>query len=290
MSLLRQRMIEDLTIRNYSPRTIKVYVERVAKFAQHFGQSPDRLGPEHIRQYQLFLIETKKASWSQFNQSVCALRFFYRVCLGKTWMIEHIPFPKHEKKLPVVLSQQEVKRVLGALTNVKHRTIVMMLYATGLRINEAMALQLSDIDSQRMLIQVRHGKGAKERYVPLSETLLEHLRCYWKQVHPPGWLFPGAKVDRPLTISAVQRVCRRAARKAGVSKNVSPHTFRHTFATHLLEAGTDLRTIQVLLGHRHLSTTAIYLHVATQAPGHKRQATDLLYQALEAEAPLARGQ
>ena len=282
MSRLRQRLIEELTIRNYSPRTIDVYVDRVAKFAQHFGQSPDGLGPTHIRQYQLFLVQEKKASWTQFNQTVCALRFFYRVCLGKPWMIEHIPFPKQPKRLPVVLSREEVTRLFEAVSNIKHRTILMTLYATGLRISEVLALQVRDIDSARMLIQVRQGKGGKDRYVPLSETLLNHLRRYWRFYRPGFWLFPSTDPRRALTASTVQRVCANAASKAGLSKRVSPHTLRHTFATHHLEAGTNLKTIQVLLGHRNLNTTSVYLHVAAQAPGHRRQALDLLAPVLEA--------
>ena len=284
MSSLRQRMIEDLTIRNYSPRTIKVYVDRVAKFAQYFGQSPDGLGPAHIREFQLFLVQTNPAYWTQFNQSVCALRFFYRVSLGKTWMIEHIPFPKQPKKLPVVLSCEEVTALIEAVSNLKHRTILMTLYASGARVAEALALQLHDIDSGRMLIRVRQGKGGKDRYVPLSRTLLEQLRRYWKQYRPFTWLFPGTDLHAPLTVGAVQKICTKAARKAGLSKKVSPHTFRHTFATHHLEAGTDLRTIQVMLGHSSLRTTAVYLHVAAQASGQSRQALDLLGRVLEAEA------
>lgn len=280
MSPLRQRVIEDLTIRNYSPRTIKVYVDRIAKFAQYFGQSPDRLGPAEIREFQLFLVQTKKSSWAEVNQTVCALRFLYRTCLGKPWMIEHIPFPKQPKRLPVVLSREEVHRLLGALTNLKHRTLVMTLYATGLRLAEVLALQLGEIDSGRMLIRVRQGKGGKDRYVPLPETLLEHLRHYWRWYRPPLWLFPSTDPRRPLTPSAVQRVCRRAARKARLSKRVSPHTLRHTFATHLLEAGVDLRTIQAWLGHRSLRTTSIYLHVATEA-ADQGASTDLLRAALD---------
>ena len=278
MSPLRQRLIEDLTIRNYSPRTIDIYVDRLAQFAQYFGQSPDRLGPSEIRAFQVFLAQTKKSSWAEFNQSVCALRFFYRVCLGKPWMIEHIPFPKQPKQLPVVLSRQEIQRLLGGLTNLKHRTMVMTLYATGLRLAETLALQLRDIDSARMLLRVRQGKGAKDRYVPLPQTLLEQLRHRWYR--PSLWLFPSTDPRRPLTASALQRVCRRAARKAGLGKRVSPHTLRHTFATHLLEAGVDLRTIQAWLGHRSLRTTSIYLHVATEP--HKGASTDLLRVALEA--------
>ena len=281
MTPLRQRMIEDLTIRNYSPRTIKVYIDRVAKFAQHFGQSPDGLGPAHIREFQLFLVQTKKASWSQYNQSVCALRFFYRVCLGKTWMIEHIPFPKQPKRLPVVLSRQEVQRLFEALSNLKHRTILMTLYATGLRVSEALALQIADIDRQRMLLRVRQGKGRKDRYVPLSQTLLDQLCGYWRSYRPACWLFPSTDPGRALTAGTVQKLCNKAARKAGLSKRVTPHTLRHSFATHHLEAGTNLKTIQVLLGHRHLNTTSLYLHVAVQAIGQRRDALDLLAPALE---------
>ena len=288
MSLLRQKMTEDLKIRNYSPRTIEIYVDRVAKFARYFGRSPDRLGTAHIRQFQIFLVETKKASWTQFNQSVCALRFFYGICLGKKWTIEHIPFPKQEKKLPVVLSRAEVKLVFDALSNVKHRTILMTLYATGIRISEALALQVRDLDRQRMTIRIRQGKGGKDRYVPLSETLLEQLIRYWRQYRPSSWLFPGVDKDRPLTKSAVNQVCTRAGRKAVPSKTVTPHTFRHTFATHHLEAGTDLKTIQIILGHRSMSTTSIYLHVAAHAPGHSLQTTDLLRAALKADAMQSR--
>ena len=283
MTILRQRMIEDLTIRNYSPRTIKIYVERVAKFAEYFSQSPYRLGPSHIRQYQIFLVKNKKASWAKVNQTVCALRFLYRVCLRKKWMIEHIPYPKQEKKLPVVLSRGEVARFLRAVDNLKHRTILMTLYATGLRISEAMALEVSDIDSARMLIRVRLGKGKRDRYVPLSGTLLDQLRLHKKHSRPSGWLFPSRDPRRPLGGASIQKVCATVALKAGLNKRVNPHMLRHSFATHLLEAGTDLKTIQVLLGHRSLNTTSVYLHVAAQAPGSSRKAHDLLKAAVESE-------
>lgn len=283
MTILRQRMIEDLTIRNYSPRTIEIYVERVAKFAEYFNQSPDRLGPSHIRQYQVFLVKNQKASWAKFNQTVCALRFLYRVVLRKKWMIEHIPYPKREKKLPVVLSRGEVARFLRAVDNLKHRTILMTLYATGLRLSEAMALELSDIDSPRMLIRVRLGKGKRDRYVPLSETLLKQLRLYWKHSRPKGWLFPSKDPRFPLGVSSIQKVCATVVHKAGLNKRVNPHMLRHSFATHLLEAGTDLKTIQVLLGHRSLNTTSVYLHVAAQAPGPSRKAHDLLKAAVQSE-------
>lgn len=287
MTILRQRMIEDLKIRNYSPRTIDVYVDRVAKFAQHFGRSPDQLGPEEIREFQLYLVETKKCSWAQHNQTVCALRFFYTTCLGKTWMIDHIPHPKQPRQLPVVLSRDEVASVFDAVENLKHRTILKTLYATGTRVSEALALQIVDVDSGRWVIHVRQGKGRKDRYVPLSATLLEQLRLYWKEYRPPMWLFPGNSLERALTPSSVQRVCIKARRSAGLRKNLTPHTFRHTFATHHLEAGTDLRTLQVWMGHRSLSTTAVYLHVAAQTPERNRQALDLLTPAVPAGAAKA---
>jgi len=283
MSVLRQRMIEDLRIRNYSPRTIEVYVDRVAKFAQHFGQSPHRLGPNEIRAFQLHLVDTKHSSWAEFNQTVCALRFVYGVCLGKKWTIEHIPFPKQPKPLPVVLSRGEVSGLFEATPNLKHRTMLMTLYATGARLSEALALQPRDIDSRRMLIHIRSGKGARDRYVPLSETLLAELRRYWSEYRPPLWLFPGADPDHALTNGSLQQICRQAADRAGLAKRVTPHTLRHTYATHHLEAGTDLRTIQILLGHRDLSTTSVYLHVAAQAIGQCRQTLDLLAPPTEPE-------
>lgn len=285
MTILRQRMIEDLRIRNYSPRTVEIYVDRVAEFARHFGKSPAGLGPPEIRRYQVHLVEIRKVSWPVLNQTVCALRFLYRVCLKRDWIIQHIPFPKQEKKLPVVLSLQEIARLWGALDNLKHRTILMTIYATGLRLSEALHLRVEDIDSSRMLVRVRRGKGKKDRYVPLSETLLHQLRTYWKEHRPSEWLFPGGKAKSPLGTSSVQRICKRAGLQAGLSKKVTPHVLRHCFATHLLEAGTDLKTIQVLLGHRSLNTSSLYLHVAAQAPGSTRRGRDLLQAAAEAETP-----
>ena len=282
MTILRQRMIEDLRIRNYSDRTIPLYVNRVAKFAQYFGRSPHLLGPAEIRQYQVFLTKKKNRFWSEFNQTVCALRFFYRVCLNQEWIIEHIPFPRPEKKLPVILSLQEIDRFFEGIGNLKHRTLLLTIYATGLRISEALHLHLEDIDSARRLVRVCQGKGHKDRYVPLSETLLRQLRTYWKEDRPGPWLFPGADSQRPLGVRSVQRVCQRAAAKAALSKGVTPHRLRHCFATHLLEAGTDLKTIQVLLGHRSLSTTSVYLHVAAASTSRTH---DLLKAALSAAAP-----
>lgn len=288
MSLLRQKMIEDLKIRNYSPRTIDTYVDRVAKFARHFGQSPDKLGPSHIRRYQLFLIETKKASWAQVNQTVCALRFFYGTCLGKPWMIDHIPYSKKPKKLPVVLSREEVKRLFDVITNIKHRTMLMVLYSTGLRLSEVLSLKIQDIDGKRMVIHVRHGKGGKDRYVPLSKTLLEQLRFFWMFYRPFEYLLTGNDLTRPMSAGSLQRVLNKAGRKAGLRKSVSPHMIRHTFATHLLEAGMDLKHIQEMLGHRHLNTTSMYLHVAGQTSGKRKKGADLLLDALATKRTTSR--
>ena len=265
MTGLRRRMIEELRLRNYSPNTITIYIRCVAQFAQHFRLSPDRLGPEHIRQYQLFLVQEKEVSWALFNQTVCALRFFYHHILHRDWMIEHIPYPRHEEKLPVVLSPAEVAAVFEATHNLKHRTILMTIYAGGLRVAEVTHLLVSDIDSQRQVISVRQGKGRKDRQVMLSPKLLEVLRIYWKSCRPRVWLFPGESPGHPISSETVWRVCRQAGEAAHLSKPISPHTLRHCFATHLLEDEIDLRRIQVLLGHRNLKTTARYLHVSNLA-------------------------
>jgi len=279
MTPLRQRMIDDLRVRNFAPGTIELYVRSVARFAQHFSKSPDELGPEHIREYQTYLVNTKKVSWSVFNCAVCSLRFFYKFTLGKPWMIEHIPFPKQERKLPVVLSPEEVETFIQAISNLKYRTVLMTMYGSGVRIAEALALQLDDIDSRRMLIRVRQGKGRRDRYTILSPTLLEALRRYWKSTHSRPWLFAGASPEQPLTQNTMLVAVRRAREKAGLKKHVTSHTMRHCFATHLLEAGVDLRTIQVLLGHRSLNTSALYLHVAAGALRSNGTPIDLLAQA-----------
>lgn len=265
MTELRRRMLEELRLRNYSPNTITVYIRCIAQFAQHFRRSPDRLGPEHIRQYQLFLVERKKVSWALFTQTVCALRFFYQHTLHRNWMIEYIPYPRHEEKLPVVLSPTEVAAVFATTRNLKHRTILMTIYAAGLRVSEVTHLRVADIDSQRQVICVRQGKGRKDRQVMLSPKLLEVLRIYWTSYRPTVWLFPGESPERPVSSETVWRVCRQAGEAAHLSKPISPHTLRHCFATHLLEDAIDLRRIQLLLGHRNLKTTARYLHVSNLA-------------------------
>jgi site-specific recombinase XerD len=259
---LRQRMTEDMTVRNLSPRTIETYTDRVAKFAKHFGKSPEQLGPEEIRTYQLYLVNERRVSWPVLNQTVCALRFLYRVTLQRDWPVDHIPHARTPRRLPVVLSLEEVSTFIGAIRKLKDRAILMTVYAAGLRTSEVANLKVSDIDSKRMVIHVRQGKGRKDRYVMLSETLLEVLRKYWKTERPTDWLFPGRRSDERVSASAIQHACQEAARRSGLGKRITPRTLRHSFATHLLESGSDIRTIQVLLGHRCLQTTACYTHVA----------------------------
>lgn len=265
MTPLRQRMIDDLKVRNRSSRTIQSYIAHVAKFARYFGRSPELLGPEEIRQFQVYLVEQRRVSWSNFNQAVCALRFLYRHTLGRDWAVAHIPFPRQPKKLPVVLSQAEVIRFLDAIKKIKFRAILMTAYAAGLRLSEVTHLRVSDIDSQRMVIRVRQGKGQKDRYLMLSPTLLQVLRLYWRAEQPTDWLFPSHKdQQQPISKEVVQRACRQAGLDAGIRKPVTVRMLRHCFATHLLESGKDIRIIQTLLGHSNVSTTQIYTHVSAK--------------------------
>lgn len=261
MSPLRRRYIDDLRLRNKSPRTIETYVLRVGLFAKHFGRSPEQLGPDEIRSYQQHLL-ARQVSWSQFNQAVCALRFLYNVTLGRPEVITHLPFAKRPRTLPTVLSPDEVVRLLQAALAGRDRTLLDVAYSCGLRLKELLGLQVPDIDSARMVLHVRHGKGQKERLVPLSARLLDVLRGYWKQYRPATWLFAGAKPGTALSGGAVQRLCQRTAKRAGLTKRIHPHILRHSFATHLLEAGVDLLSVQALLGHSHFNTTAKYLHIS----------------------------
>jgi site-specific recombinase XerD len=259
-----RRMAEDMQVRNLAPATIDAYTFHVDKFCQFFGKSADQLGPEEIRQYQLYLVNEKKASWSSFNQAVCGLRFLYEVTLGKPWTVRHIPFGKRPKKLPTVLSDQEVSCLLECVKNPKHRAVLLTCYAAGLRLSEATHLRIPDIDGQRMQIRITNAKGSKERLVPASPRLLEELREYWKLRRPGNYLFPGMTADVPLSGTSVQKACKPAAAKAGITKNVTPHILRHSYATGMLEAGVDLLTISKLLGHSSFVTTMIYLHVRRQ--------------------------
>ena len=275
MTPLRQRMIDDMRIRNLSPRTIESYVEKVAKFAQCFGKSPEHLGPEEVRTYLLARINDGLKR-SSLVQIVCALRFLYKITLHRPWENQVFPFPKKERRLPVVLSRAEMRAFFQALPSLKAVAFLSLMYATGLRVSEACNLLPGDIDSKRMVIRVRQGKGKKDRYVPLSQKLLGTLRNYWKAARPKTWLFEGSQAGQPIRKGMVQIWCVQARQKAGLPKLVTTHTLRHSFATHLLEAGTDLRTIQMLLGHCTLSTTAIYLHVAANAPQLSQSCGDLL--------------
>ena len=264
MTPLHRLMLEDMQIRNYSPNTIDGYLRSVGQFAKHFGTSPDRLGPEHIRTYQLHL-RSKRVSKSMFIQTVCALRFFYETTLGHPWMAEYIPYPRRPKTLPVILSRDEVQALIRAPRHLKHRVVLATLYTTGLRVSELCQLQGTDIDSGRMGIRVRQGKGKRDRQVGLSPELLPLLRHYWRLYQLQAWLFPGPRVTEPITPTGVEYICTQAGRAAQINKAVYPHLLRHTHATHLLEAGMDLRSIQLLLGHGSLRSTSIYLHVAHPA-------------------------
>jgi site-specific recombinase XerD len=262
MTPLRRRYIDDLRLRNKSPRTIEPYVLRVVQFAKHFRRSPEVLGPKELRAYQEHLL-TRQVSWSTFNQTVCALRFLYNVTLGRPHVIQHLPFAKRPRLLPTVLSPEEVLCFLEAALPGRDRTLLELAYGCGPRLKELVGLQVPDIDSARMVLHLREGKGQKERLVPLTPRLLQLLRDYWRQYRPATWLFPGVnKPTQALTGGAVQRICQRTAKRAGLTKRVHPHTLRHSFATHLLEAGVDLLSVQRLLGHSHFNTTAKYLHIS----------------------------
>ncbi len=263
MTPLRQRMLEDMSVRNLAENTQSAYLQQVAAYSRYFGRSPDQLGPEEIRTYQLYLMEVRALTPSSICVATGALRFLYKITLKRTWAVEEIPMPKRPRKLPEILSPEEERHFLDAIINHKHRAILMTAYAAGLRVSEATHLKVTDIDSQRMMLRVEQGKGMKDRYVMLSPRLLDVLRTYWKSARPTQWMFPGEVPGQPITREAVGLACQKARRDAGITKPITPHALRHAFATHLLESGADLRTIQLLLGHRSLATTARYLKVAT---------------------------
>jgi integrase/recombinase XerD len=265
MTPLRKRMLEDLQIRNYAPTTVAAYIRSVAEFAKHFDKSPDLLGSEQIREYQLYLIKEKGVSLSSYIQAVCGLRFLYSNTLHLSVSLDRIPLPRYEKKLPVIMSPAEVKLLLETPKNLAHRAILTTMYAAGPRISEVAKLKVADIDSSRNVIWIRGGKGRKDRQSLLSPRLLELLRAYFRWKQPTEWLFPGQKPGQPISCGSIFRACQGAARKAGIAKAVHPHSLRHAFATHLLDAGVNLRTIQILLGHANLETTARYLHVSDTA-------------------------
>ena len=260
-------MLEELQRRNYSKATTRCYIRTVEDFSRRFHCPPDRLGPEHIRAYQAELFQKRKLSPNTVAQRLAALRFFYLRTLQKAWSIAETPYPKKGIPLPTILSQQEVAQLIDAARTPYHRTLLMTLYGTGVRGAELTHLKVSDLDSQRMVIHVQGGKGRQDRDVLLSPKLLDELRQHWRRLKPKPstWLFPGNRHhsgDTPIDTKTVWQACRKAAQRAGLQKAVHPHTLRHCFATHLLEAGADLRTIQILLGHRDLKETTVYLHLS----------------------------
>jgi integrase/recombinase XerD len=286
MTPLRRRMLEDLQVRNLSVHTQRSYLEQVSRFARHFDKSPAELGPEEIRAYQVYLTNEKKLAPASIVIAVSALRFLYKVTLQRQWsMDEVIPAPKKPQTLPVVLSPEEVLRFLDSVASPKHRTILTTCYAAGLRISEAVCLTSPVIDSRRMVIRIAQGKGQKDRYVMLSPKLLAILRDWWRRERPTTWLFPGERPGQHVTRNAVELACRKAHRRSRIPKPVTPHSMRHAFAVHLLETGTDVRTIQLLLGHRSLATTARYLRIATNKVCSTTSPLDLLPRPVAPPAP-----
>ncbi len=267
MTHLRKMMLEELQRRNYAETTTRYYLRTVEDFARHFNRPPDRLGPRHIREYQAALFQKRKLAPGTVTIRLAALRFFYIKTLRKAWSIAETPYPKKVVHLPAILSQEEVAQLIDAARTPCHRTLLMTLYATGVRCAELTRLKISDIDSQRMVVHVQGGKGRRDRDVMLSPKLLQELRKHWQSLKrkPSVWLFPGNRHhsgDKPMDTKTPRYACQQAAQRAGIKKDVHPHTLRHCFATHLLEAGADLRTIQILLGHSHLKETTIYLHLS----------------------------
>jgi integrase/recombinase XerD len=262
ISPLRRRMIEDMTVRNLSPATQRSYIHAVAKFARFFGRSPESLDLEDVRAFQVHLV-AGGMSWPALNQTVCALRFLYGVTLRQADLPERIAYAREPQKLPVVLSTEEVVRFLDAVPSLKCRAALTTAYAAGLRASEVASLKVADIDSGRMVIRIDQGKGGRDRYVMLSSQLLDILRAYWRLARPPHWMFPRQDGEHPIHPTTLNAACRTACAAARLGKRVTVHTLRHSFATHLLESGTDIRIIQALLGHRNVNTTARYAQVAT---------------------------
>jgi len=262
MGKLREQMKGDLELKGLSQDTKEIYLRQASLFSRHFSRSPRHLGEREIKEYLLYLIREKRASTSTVNQCYHALKFLYERTLKREWVMAKIPRIKSHKKLPVVLDREEVESLFSVTKNLKHRAILMLIYSSGLRLREAAHLKITDIDSKHMLLRITQGKGSKDRYTILSNVALEALREYWSQYRPQEWLFAGRLPGKPLTGRSIQRVLIKAKKLAGIKKRATVHTLRHSFATHLLEAGTDLHHIQLLLGHRSLSTTTIYLHVS----------------------------
>jgi site-specific recombinase XerD len=282
-------MLEDLQRRNYSQDTIRCYIRAVEDFSRRFNRPPDRLGPRHIREYQAELFQKRKLSPGTVTTRLAALRFFYIKTLKKAWNIAETPYPQKRHRIPAILSPEEVAQLIDAARTSYQRILLMMLYATGVRRTELARLKVSDINSRRMVIHIQGGKGRRDRDVMLSPKLLEALRQYWRGLKrkPTTWLFPNKRrlktADAPIDSKVVWYACQQAAKRAGLKKAIHPHTLRHCFATHLLEAGADLRTIQILLGHHDLKETTIYLHVSQRHLQATRSPLDALQ--LKDESP-----
>ena len=282
ISPLRQRMIDDMTMRRMASKTQQSYIRAVKSFADFFGQSPDRATAEDVRRFHIHLAKTI-GRIPTMNATMTALRFFFTVTLGRKDVVDRIPFAREPRRLPVVLSPDEVARLLAAAENIKHHAALSLAYATGLRVSEVVSLKVTDIDSKRMVIRVEQGKGSKDRYVMLSPYLLKLLRQWWVEEKPKVWLFPGYH-DRHLSARQLHRICQETAQLARIKKHVSPHTLRHSFATHLLERKTDIRVIQAMLGHKKLDTTALYTQVAVKSLRDVTSPLDYLFEGIKPPA------
>ena len=262
MSTLRERMEADLQLRGLTPKTQKIYLREVRNYARHFGKSPEKLGEKELREYLLYLLNERKLSTGTYRFYYHGLKFLYKHTLQREEVVEKIRCPRAKKTLPAVFDLAEIKALLSVVENLKHKAILTITYSAGLRISEAAHLKVTDIDSKRMMVRVQQGKGSKDRYTILSQTALECLRQYWKAYRPAQWLFEGQNKDTHISLSAIRQIFLDAKERAGITKPASPHTLRHSFATHLIEAGTSLHHVQLLLGHRSPTTTTVYLHVS----------------------------
>jgi len=261
MGQLKEQMLMEMELRNFSPKTVKAYLWHMVSYTKLFGKSPAEMGDVEIRQYLYYLLKDRQVSWSNINIAYSSLKFFYTRILHRSWNVDHIPRPKNQKRLPHVLSYSELDRLFEITSNMKHRLIFETAYAGGLRVSEVAKLKVSNIDSCRMTIRIDHGKGKKDRYTVLAHVLVPELRDYYRTYRPQTWLFPGRDKTSPISVGTIQRVFKTCKQKAGIHKPVTPHALRHSFATHFLEEGGNLVKLQLLLGHRYLQTTMIYVHI-----------------------------
>jgi integrase/recombinase XerD len=262
MKRLRDQMLADLQLSGATQRTQEAYLREAGNLAQYFNRSPAELGENELKEYMLYLMKERHLSEGTFRFYVAALKFLYRTTLKREWAVEKIRYPRAKRKLPIVLDLSEVESLFAVTPNLKHKAILMITYSSGLRASETARLKITDIDSKRMMVRISQGKGGKDRYSILSQTTLEHLRQYWRKYHPTEWLFNGAKRNESISTNSIQQLFYKAKKRAGITKPASVHTLRHSFATHLIEAGTSLHHVQLLLGHRSPTTTTVYLHVS----------------------------